>query len=244
MNLYRVIPQPPEVFDLTREGDREILVDHYAATGSSSVRAIMVTNSSGHTIDAAGTSENLSHGADRKMLGLLREASEAVVVGASTIRREPVPLPRTTPLVVLSASGELHGHTLYSRGAPGERLLVAAPVAHQESLSDALEGLPWELLPWDTKAPPEELQRVLEDKLSARHLLVEGGRVVWEFCAPITTELLIATTPPPRDPHQGIPPWWPGSPSNWELRSLFTDDAKMLYYRHEIASAARPGASP
>jgi hypothetical protein len=102
--------------------------------------------------------------------------------------------------------------------------------------------MPWELLPWDTEAPPEELQRVLQETSSSGHLLVEGGRKVWEFCAPITTELLIATIPPPRDSHEGIPPWWPGSPGNWELRSLFTDDAKMLYYRHEIAAAARPGA--
>jgi riboflavin biosynthesis pyrimidine reductase len=242
VNLYRVIPQPPEVYDLTRESDRGALVDHYAASASESVRAIMVTNSSGDTVDAVGTSESLSHGVDRKLLGLLRENADAVIVGASTIRREPVPLPRTTPLVVLSASGDLHGHTLYSRGAPDERLMVATPATHRESLASALEGLPWELLPWDIEASPDELQSVLLETTSAGHLLVEGGRKVWEFCAPITTELLIATIPPPRDSHQGIPPWWPGSPENWELRSLFTDDAKMLYYRHEIAPAARPGA--
>lgn len=242
MNLYRVIPQPPQVFDLTSEDDRRALANHYAASGSESVRAVMVTNSSGDTVDSAGTSEGLSHGADRTLLGLLREGADAVVVGASTIRREPVPLPRTTPLVVLSASGDLRGHKLFSRGAPNERLLVASAPAHQESLASALEGLPWELLPWDPEASPAELQEVLRGTTSSGHLLVEGGARVWEFFAPITTELLIATIPPPRDSHQGIPRWWPGSPANWELRSLFTDDAKMLYYRHEISAAARPGA--
>lgn len=241
MNLYRVIPPPPEVYDLTSEKDQLRLTDHYAASGSESVRAIMVTNSAGDTVDSAGTSESLSRGADRKVLGLLRESADAIIVGASTIRSEPVPLPRTTPLVVLSTSGDLHGHKLVSRGAPDERLLVASAPSHRESLARALEGLPWELLPWDTQAPPEELQKTLRETASSRHLLVEGGRKVWEFCAPITTELLIAATPPPRDSHQGIPPWWPGSPSNWKLRSLFTDDAKMLYYRHEISAAARPG---
>lgn len=241
MNLYRVIPSPPEVYDLASEEGRGNFLEHYAPTASESVRAIMVTNSAGDTVDHAGTSENLSRGADRAVLGLLRENADAVVVGASTIRSEPVPLPRTTPLVVLSASGDLHGHTLFSRGAPGEKLLVASAPSHRKTLADALEGLPWELLPWDTEAPPEELQTLLRESTSSSHLLVEGGRKIWEFCAPITTELLIAATPPPRDSHQGIPPWWPGSPGDWELRSLFTDDAKMLYYRHEIAAAARPG---
>ena len=242
MNLYRVIPPPPEVYDLASTEGQQRLTEHYAASGSESVRAIMVTNSSGDTVDASGTSESLSRGADRKLLGLLRENADAVIVGASTIRLEPVPLPRTTPLVVLSASGNLQGHRLYSRGGPDERLLVAAPLAHRESLTRTLEGLPWELLPWDAGASPDRLQAMLLETAGAGHLLVEGGRKVWEFCAPITTELLIATIPPPRDSHQGIPPWWPGSPTNWELRSLFTDDAKMLYYRHEIATAARPGA--
>ena len=242
MNLYRVIPAPPEVYDLASEEGQRDFLELSAAMGSESVRAVMVTNSAGDTVDDAGTSESLSRGADRKVLGLLRENADAVIVGASTIRSEPVPLPRTTPLVVLSASGNLHGHKLLSRGAPGERLVVASARTHRESLARALEGLPWELLPWDTQAPPEELQKTLREISSSHHLLVEGGRKVWEFCAPITTELLIAATPPPRDSHQGIPPWWPGSPGNWELRSLFTDDAKMLYYRHEIAAAARPGA--
>jgi len=242
VNLYRVIPSPPEVYDLASEEGQRGFLEHSAVRGSESVRAIMVTNSAGDTVDDAGTSKSLSRGADRTLLALLRENADAVIVGASTIRREPVPLPRTTPLVALSASGNLQGHRLYSRGAPDERLLVAAPLAHLESLRRTLEGLPWELLPWDTGASPDELQAMLRETASAGHLLVEGGRMVWEFFAPITTELLIATIPPPRDSHQGIPPWWPGSPANWELRSLFTDDAKMLYYRHEIAPAARPGA--
>jgi riboflavin biosynthesis pyrimidine reductase len=241
VNLYRVIPPPPEVYDLASEEGQRGFLEHSAVRGSESVRAIMVTNSAGDTVDDAGTSESLSRGTDRTLLALLRENADAVIVGASTIRSEPVPLPRTTPLVVLSTSGNLHGHKLFTRGAPGERLVVASAPAHRESLADALEGLPWELLPWDTAAPPEELQRVLQENDFSGHLLVEGGRKVWEFCAPITTELLIATIPPPRDSHEGIPPWWPGSPQNWELRSLFTDDAKMLYYRHEIAAAARPG---
>ena len=143
MNLYRVIPAPPEVYDLASEEGQRDFLEHSTAMGSESVRAIMVTNSAGDTVDDAGTSESLSRGADRKVLGLLRENADAVIVGASTMRSEPVPLPRTTPLVVLSASGNLHGHKLLSRGAPGERLVVASAPSHLDSLSGALEGMPW-----------------------------------------------------------------------------------------------------
>lgn len=201
----------------------------------------MVTNSAGDTVGSDGGSQGLSRGADRAVLGVLRESAEAVIVGASTIRNEPVPLPRTTPLVVLSASGDLEGHQLRSRGEDRERLIVACPPGRQALLSIALRGFAWEHLPWEPSQSPERLLHDVSGLDVGTHVLVEGGRITWEYFAPLTTELLIATTPPPRDAHQGIPPWWPGDLGQWELSSLFTDDGQMLYYRHVKGSAARPG---
>lgn len=240
MNLYRVFPPPPEVYDLSVADSRQAIQRLYQPQGSSSVRAIMVTNSAGETVSPQGSSRGLSQGADRALLGVLRESADAVVVGATTIRSEPVPLPRTTPLIVLCASGDLHDHQLVSRGADKERLIVAAPAERGDALGRALGDLPWEHLEWDPAQAVDDLLDNILSKAGGRHVLVEGGKITWELFAPLTTELLIATIPPPRDQHQGIPPWWPGDPSHWELRSLLTDDAKMLYYRHEIAPAARP----
>lgn len=241
MNLYRVIPQPPEVFDLNQLDARAALAEHYAPSGGESVRAIMVTDSTGNTVSSEGTSQELSRGVDRALLSVLRESAEAVIVGAATIRQEQVPLPRTTPIVVLSASGELHGHHLHSRQSTHERLIIATPHGNEAGLGSALKGLPWEHLPWEPSESPRALLDAMRERGAGSHVLVEGGRMTWEYCAPLTTELLLATTPPPRDAHQGIPPWWPGDLSKWELSSLFTDDAKMLYYRHVKPSAARPG---
>ncbi len=240
MNLYRVVPPPPEVYDLSAESSRQAIEQLYQPEGSSSVRAIMVTNSAGDTIGPQGSSQDLSQGADRALLSILRENSDAVIVGASTIRREPVPLPRTTPLVVLCSSGDLNNHQLVSRGGRDEHLIVVAPAQHRGALGQALGGFPWEHLSWESDGAVEDLLAEIQTRTSGGHVLVEGGRITWEFFAPLTTELLIATIPPPRDHHQGIPPWWPGDPSHWTLRSLLTDDQKMLYYRHEIAPAARP----
>lgn len=241
MNLYRVFPPPPEAFDLSASESRTAVAEHYGALGESSVRAVMVTNSSGDTIDPEGSSEGLSRGADRKLLGILREEADAVVVGASTIRQEPVPLPRSTPLIVLSARGDLRNHRLVSRAAPNERLIVAAPLESKNALEVALSSLTWEHLPWEPTDSAQTLVDAIRERTQGKHLLVEGGRITWEYFAPQTTELLISTTPPPENSHQGIPPWWPGTRAEWELRSLFTDDQRMLYYRHVLVTAARPG---
>ena len=240
MNLYRVIPSPPKIFDLTVERDRQRLALAYAPSSSSSLRAIMVTDSSGRTIDASGTSGTLSQGVDRTLLGLLRESSDVVITGASTLRAERVPLPRGTPLVVLTRTGNLSGHQIFSRGSEAEKLIVMTREEHRASLEHALEGLPWELIPTPEDASPREVQENIMNLTGGAHLLVEGGRVTWEFFEALTTELLIASVPPPRDSHQGIPPWWPGASDALELQSLFTDDAHMLYYRYVLPSAARP----
>jgi len=118
--------------------------------------------------------------------------------------------------------------------------MVAAPSEHVDALGRALGDLPWEHLEWDPAQTVDDLHDDILSRTVGGHVLVEGGKTTWELFAPLTTELLIATIPPPRDQYQGIPPWWPGDPARWELRSLLTDDAKMLYYRHEIVPAARP----
>ncbi len=212
MNLYRVLPPPPEVFDLEDPQSHRALVEMYRPDGDHSVRAIMVTNSAGETVSSEG----------------------------SSTRHEVVPLPRHTPLVVLSASGDLRGHQLLSRHAPEERLIIATPAEHHDHLAEALREVPWEPLAWNPDSPPEELADAVRARVDGGQLLIEGGQVTWEYCAPLTTELLISTTPPPRDHHQGVPPWWPTSLEDWELRSLLTDDDKMLYYRHVAPAAARP----
>jgi len=240
VNLYRVIPPPPEVFDLEDPQSHQALVEMYRPDSDSTVRAIMVTTSAGDTVSPDGTSTQLSRGADRALLAALREDADAVIVGASTIRREVVPLPRHTPLIVLSASGDLRGHQLRSRHAPGERLIVATPAEHHAHLGEALGEVPWEPLSWNPETPVEELVDAVRTRVDGGQILIEGGQKTWEYCAPLTTELLISTTPPPRDHHQGVPPWWPTSLEEWELRSLLTDDDKMLYYRHVAPAAARP----
>lgn len=240
MNLYRVFPQPPAAFSMADTDGISEVRSAYSPVGTDSVRAIMVTSPLGETLDSAGSSTALSLGADRRLLGIVREDADAVIVGASTLRAEPVPLPRTTPLVVLTRSGDLHGHQLVSRGAEGERLVVATPRRNADRVRDALEGFTVELLDIGDDISAEALVGNIRSHLGADHLLVEGGRTTWEYLAPLTTELLIATAAPPLNSRQGIPPWWPVPERPWDMASLFTDDARMLYYRHVIPEGGAP----
>lgn len=240
-HVYRVIPQPPLIWNLTSEPDREAIRSHYSPSGEESVRAIMVTDSAGRTQGPSGTSEGISRGVDRALLALLREMSDVVVVGATTVRREPVPLPRSTPLVVLSRSGNLDSHQLRSRGFPGERLIVVVPPEHRQRASAGLGDIAHELLPLNVKSPGALLSEI-RSLTAARHVLVEGGRATWEFFAPETHELLVSSTPPPTEAGGGIPPWWPASSEPWSLAGLLTDDAKMLYYRYQRDLGGAPSA--
>ncbi len=42
-------------------------------------------------------------------------------------------------------------------------------------------------LAWNPGSSPEELVDAVRALVNGGHLLVEGGQVTWEYCAPLTT---------------------------------------------------------
>lgn len=205
----------------------------------------MVTNSAGNTKGPTGTSAGLTAGADRALLGLYRASADIVLTGARTVRAEPVPVPAGTPLCVVTKSGNLKGHRITS--GPGRSLFV---LTTKEGAKQALidtDGLDAEIV---TLESDEDFDaNAIIDSLSRHtptgHILVEGGRALWETFAPVTHEVCVTVAPPPTSVNQGIPPWWPGDSSAWTLTSLMTDDHKMLYFRYETGlngvATAQPG---
>jgi len=71
------------------------------------IRANVVTDTFGNSIDAFGTSQHLTGGADRALLHALREVADVVVVGGATLRAEPNSIPRDRPVVVVSRSASV-----------------------------------------------------------------------------------------------------------------------------------------
>lgn len=233
MNLYRVLPPPSETLSFHSKADREALLPHLIPPRLPWVRAVMVTNSSGETQGSTGTSAGLSRGADRALLGLYRTSADLVITGAHTVRAEPVPVPASTPLCVVTRSGDLSGHHITS--GPGRSLVIVTSPSGAKRVQATTEDLdPVVLtLPSEDLFHASAILEVLADAVSVGHVLVEGGRGLWETFAPLTNELCVAVAPPPTSSHQGIPQWWPTDSSAWTLTSLMTDDEKMLYFRYE-----------
>lgn len=240
MNLYQVFPATSETFPLATTEDKRIIARTLEAPTKPFIRAVMVTNSEGNTVDADSSSRALSLGADRTLLGLYREASDIVLVGATTVRREAVPTPRTSALAIVSASGDLSDHQLVVRENAQVFLVTSAEGALVAQ--ETLKGVPFTpvVVDSDKAMTATDIMESLSAHTSTEHCVIEGGRVLWETFADITDEVCISVTPPPLDSHAGIPPWWPFPTNSWTLTSLMTDDAKMLYYRYRTGIRGAP----
>ena len=240
MNLYRVLPPPPQVFDLSNEADVALLTADLAPPATAWVRAVMVTNAPGETEGLDGTSGTLTSGVDRHLLRLHRAAFDVIVLGAETARRERVPVPHNTALAVVSATGDLGGHQLIT--SPGSRLVVVTRPAAYAKVRETLGTIDAEILTVQGEGhiPALEVRERLSTALAAQRFLLEGGRSLWESWAHLIDEVALSVTPPPNDVHRGIPSWWPLDTGLWQLTSLMTDDTKMLYHRYQTGARGAP----
>ncbi len=200
----------------------------------------MVTNALGETEGLDGTSGSLTSGVDRRLLALQRAAFDVIVMGAETARRERVPVPEHTPLAVITLSGDMSGHRLLL--SPESRLIVVTRPGATETVHTTLAGIDAEIvaLEGEGRIPADEIRDALSQRLGAKTFLLEGGRSVWESWATLIDEVALSVTPPPNDQHRGIPSWWPLDTSLWQLTSLATDDAKMLYHLYQTGPSGAP----
>ena len=106
--LRRIVPDVEDV-DLD---DRARLLELYAPPAVEWLRLNLVASISGSAVGSDGTSETLTSRADRRLLGVIRELSDVVLVGANSVRAEGYQLPRRSRLAVVTRSGDLGGHRL------------------------------------------------------------------------------------------------------------------------------------
>lgn len=126
MILTRLHPAPSESVDLDAEGSRDRLLELYRPPSARFTRLNFIATVSGSAAGPDGTSETLTNPADRRLLGVIRELADIVLIGAQSVRSEGFQLPRTARLAVVTSSGDLSGHRITTSVEPG-RLLVLAP---------------------------------------------------------------------------------------------------------------------
>jgi riboflavin biosynthesis pyrimidine reductase len=129
-----------ETLDLEQESSRDRLLDWYRPDSADWVRLNMISTLSGSAAGPDGTSESITSRTDRRILGVLRQLADVVLVGAGTVRAEGYQLPKRAALAIVTSSGNLGGHRL-PKAAASDRVFVLCPAANAERARASL-GIP------------------------------------------------------------------------------------------------------
>lgn len=159
------------------------LADLYAPPRARWVRSNMVSTLDGSAVGADGRSGSVNTPPDHRVFGLLRDLTDAVLVGAGTARDEGytrLPPTRRTPepaaLVAVTRSGRVPDGLGTPTQGRGEGLLVTAEAAGARRLSRARSVLGTEnvlVCGEDTVDLPAALESLAARGL--RRVLLEGG---------------------------------------------------------------------
>jgi riboflavin biosynthesis pyrimidine reductase len=242
--LSRVHPAPGETRDTDEPGTRGWLTDAYRPDRPDWLRLNMIASVNGSATGRDGTSETLSSRTDRRILGVIRDLSDVVLVGASSVRVEGYVLPRSASLAVITRTGDLSGARLTKRDGRGE-LLVLCPRSAADTVRRRLGGLDARLLPVDDTdgdlAAPDLIASLRREGL--RSVVCEGGPSLAAhlLAAAVVDELCLSASPSLVSP--GLPLLSPEVEADiaLELRQLLLDEAGSLYYRWSVRS---PGPEP
>lgn len=130
MILRPLVPTGPEV-DLD---DRAALLELYRLPRADWLRLNFVTTVDGSAAGSDGTSESLTSRSDRRILGVIRELADVVLVGAGSVRAEGYQVPRRAPLAIATRSGDLGGH----RVTDVDRVVVLGPETARDRVAETL----------------------------------------------------------------------------------------------------------
>lgn len=232
MILRRRWPEPPLESDLLTGPGQQLLSSWYEPLSPSNVRVNLVASRSGDTTGHDGTSSSLSSPADRIVLKAIRSHADAVVVGATTVRRETVPVPSGSPLVVLSRSGDLGGFRITHRvGEPSTVVVVTSATQPPRERDSALD-LTWLTLSERDLDDPALLLSVFRDQ-GWNSLLLEGGpTTIVPFAAAGLIDELCLTTPQHliETPSQ-VFSWWPETDRDWTSLQRLEGEDSVWFHR-------------
>jgi riboflavin biosynthesis pyrimidine reductase len=225
---------------LEDDGTREWLEDLYRPLSPDHVRLNFVASVDGSVVGADGSSDSLSSVVDRRILGVVRELADVVLVGAGTVRAERYVLPRRTPLAVATATGDLEGHRFDADAAEGRLLVLCPPEARDRAVA-TLGGVPAEIVavPLGAAADGRLGGDDVVDALRGRGLtgiVCEGGPALAAalLAAGRVDELCLTTSPELVTPLMPLVPAGVGVHAALRLEQLLVDDDHRTYARWAV----------
>jgi len=235
--VLRVLTAPPdhsgpERFDPFADDGRARLRELYAIPRPDWLRINLIVSVSGSAAGPDGTSETLTNPTDRRILGVIRDLSDIVVVGARSVRAEGYRVPKTAALGIVTASGNLEGHRL--EGEAAGRIVVFGPEPARGRVEATLPVARFVALDADAHgvlAPGGVLEAAR--RLGHRSIVCEGGpSLAAQFAAAGLIDEVCLTTSPLLTP-TALPSLGGSAFAPLELRlgSLLLDDETALYSR-------------
>lgn len=234
MIVERLYPGPTAPVDFD---DRDALLDLYRPPRREWLRLNLIATVTGGASGSDGTSETLTNPVDRRILGVIRELADIVLIGAQSLRAELYVQPRRARLAIVTASGDLGGHRI--EAPEGENPLVLCPASASERVRASLPSAHIVELP--TQPDGTIAATTMVDALRSQgftSIICEGGPslaaqmldagLVDEFC--LSTSPLVGGLPLPVTGTQAI------SQHPATLTLLLRDETSGLYARWAIAA--------
>ena len=106
ITAMRVYNDYPEVFEFDSR-DSASGSTWWNTLGSRWVRVNLITDCLGNTVGDSRSSQDLTGGADRELLSVLRADADVVLIGGETVRSELDCIPRNKDVVIVSKSGNV-----------------------------------------------------------------------------------------------------------------------------------------
>jgi len=234
--LTRVLPGPAESLDLDDPASRERLLELYSPPERAWVRLNLVASISGSAAGTDGTSETLTSPSDRRILGVIRELSDVVVVGAASVRAEGYRVPQRSRLAVVTASGDLSGHRLAPDDLSRVIVLCAASASGRARASLPGAKVITVVADGDRIASAAILAALAEVGLAS--VVCEGGPgLAAQFIqAGLVDELCLTTSPIVGDVRLPILSGVRLDDRHATLEHLLVDDASFVFARWSLNS--------
>lgn len=231
MILERLYPGPTETID---GDDRDRLLELYRPPRTEWLRLNLVASVTGSAKGSDGTSETLSNPADRRILGVIRELSDVVLIGANSLRTEAYLHPRRSRLAIVTFSGNLAGHRMPETSP----IVICPPAAVDRVHADLPDAEIIELEPQGDALSAIAVVAALREAGLAS-IVCEGGPSLAAqlIDAGLTDEFCLATSP--RVGGTPFPLTGPAAVAERAvtLTQLLRDESSGLYARWALRAA-------